>query len=236
MAYRTSVTINPTAGNSGSITSQGIFGWQEVRRATALAGLGVDDYGATNIATGHYVNVSAPIITGLISAGALSFDLSSILSSKVVKAVELKLYAKGSNSAALFGNPPEEVDLYLVKYDWGSGALATGDFINLDTLNDPETYPILGRRNTTAWPLTEDISVGASFLCNQEMIDYIQSLIGTASPARIYIVDKRVLLDLRLDALTRFEKGLELIDVDAVEEAMHYTFDRDSAELIITYE
>ena len=68
------------------------------------------------------------------------------------------------------------------------------------------------------------------------MIDYIQSLIGTASPARIYIVDKRVLLDLRLDALTRFEKGLELIDGDAVEEAMHYTFDRDSAELIITYE
>lgn len=230
MAYRKSITISVDQSNSGSIDSQLLGtpnGFNEARRGTDITTKEVDYYSDGIYRVGHDIYGEASY-DYYVDVTGLSFDLSSIPEGAIIKDVKLIINTP-FNSAGL-----SLTDILLINYDWGSGAITAEDFINLDDLNDPVAYPILGSRNSqfVFFPPSRD----PSFLCNEAMIAYIQEQFNFGRSARIFMVSADTLYNKEPDFYTRERKGLPRIGNAGQSESKSYGFEPGIVSLEIVYE
>src|SRR3990167_6966846 len=227
MAYRKSVTIAVDQSNSGYVRSSVIGvpnGLDEARKGTAIATIELDPYANGLYNVGHQI-VADPSFDYYVDVTGLSSSLASIPAGAVIKDVKLSI------NTAFNSGTTSYTDILLVQYDWGSGTLAVGDFIDLDTLNDPVTYPILGSRNSQFifFPPARD----QSFLANKAMIEYIQTQFDNGNPARFWLVSADTLYNNQPDFYIRERKGLSVI-TPAQEESKSYQFDPADITFTIT--
>ena len=227
MAYRQTATIQAHADTEylASYIVNNQFTYEEARRGEAIATIQAD-YLSDGI---NKVGRSIYQFDYYVYTAGLVFSVASIPADAVIKDVKVTI-----NFTAFPPTGTDYVDIFLIQYDWGGGALAPADWINLDTLNNPDTYPILGSRNTKFFI---DPSVASpSFLSTKAMIDYVQSLVGGSDPIRIYMVGKNDLYDIVTDFYFRGVRGLPAISGDPIEEDAYLSFLDSSVSIEIIYE
>lgn len=230
MAYRKTTILTVDTGNSGSINSQLLGtpnGFDDARRGSAIATKAVDYLSDGEYRVGHDIFGKASF-DYYVDVTGLSFDLSSLPTGAVIKDVKLIINSKFNFAGADF------VDLLLINYDWGAGAMTAGDYINLDDLADPIKYPILGSRNSQFifFPPSRD----PSFLSNKAMVDYVQVQFNFGRPARIFVVSADSLYNNQPDFYIRERKGLPVIGSFGQSLNQSYNFSEDLVTLEIIYE
>lgn len=181
MAYRQTVTITADQTNSGSLYSQDNTqpNYQQqysLIRAGTAPGLGTR---STYLYIGQTVSADSIII----DESFVGFDVSTLPADAVIKDVKINLNPGTS--------PVTDFNILAIKYDYGSGAITTGDWLNLITASaDNDTYPIIGQKNTVDFPATNGNNLGDTLLMRQAAIDYVQAQVVARGFVRIALVNQ----------------------------------------------